>query len=249
LGLGSDTAILTGGADGGVYSTTLTTYDSLGNDIPLTLTFTKTSVPNQWAWESSVPASAGSVASGSGTLTFTSDGELPNGSNEDIEIQLDTGGTTPLSITWSLFDETGVSNGSLTGYASPSTTTFMQQDGYPSGNLQSVSIDEQGIITNVYSNGRMDFYQIALADFASYWGLAKLGKNLYQATMASGEAMPSVPGTARLGTITPSALEMSNVDLAQEFVKMITTQRAFQANSKVITTSDQLLEDLISIAR
>ena len=249
LGAGSDAVFLTGGADGGSYATTLTVFDSLGNDIPLTLTFTKTTVQNQWNWEAGIPASSGTVISGSGTFTFTSDGNLPNGTDENVQIQLDTGGTTPLVVNWSLFDDTGVTNGNLTGYASPSTTTFMNQDGYRSGNLQSISIDERGIVTGVYSNGRTDFYQIALADFPAYGGLAKLGKNLYQETMASGEAMPSVAGTARLGTISPSALEMSNVDLAQEFVKMITTQRAFQANSKVITASDELLQDLIAIVR
>jgi flagellar hook protein FlgE len=249
LGTSVNTAFLTGGADGGSYATTLSVFDSLGNEIPLTMTFTKTTVQNQWNWEASIPSSSGSVISGSGTFTFTSEGELPNGSDKDIRVQLDTGGTTPLELTWSLFDDTGVSNGSLTGYSAPSTTTFMNQDGYPSGNLQSVSIDERGIVTGVYSNGREDFYQIALADFAAYGGLAKLGKNLYQETMASGEAMPSVAGTARLGSISPSSLEMSNVDLAQEFVKMITTQRAFQANSKVITASDELLQDLIAIVR
>ncbi|HPO09246.1 MAG TPA: flagellar hook-basal body complex protein, partial [bacterium] len=90
--------------------------------------------------------------------------------------------------------------------------------------IQSVVVDERGVVTGMYSNGRMDFYQIALVDFASYAGLAKMGKNLYTETMASGEAMPGTVGSGRLGTISPNALEMSNVDLAQEFVKMITTQ-------------------------
>lgn len=249
LGVGTDSTGLTGGADGGTYATTITVYDSLGNDIPLTMTFTKTSVPNEWNWAASVPSSVGSVAAGSGTITFNSDGTLPNGADETISLNLTTGATTPLDFTWDLFADSGVSNGDLTGYASSSTTTFMRQDGYASGNLQGVVVDERGVITGLYSNGRMDFYQIALADFPSYWGLAKMGKNLYVKTMASGEAMPTPAGTGRVGSISPNALEMSNVDLAQEFVEMITTQRAFQANSKVITTSDQLLEDLINIKR
>jgi len=249
LGVGTDTITLTGGADGGTYSTTITVYDSLGNDIPLTITFEKTAVQNQWTWSASVPSSAGSVANGSGTLVFTSDGTLANGVDEVISINTTTGATSPLEITWDMFDDSGVTNGQLTSYAAPSTKTFSQQDGYPTGNLQSVVVDERGVVTGMYSNGRMDFYQIALVDFASYAGLAKMGKNLYTETMASGEAMPGTVGSGRLGTISPNALEMSNVDLAQEFVKMITTQRAFQANSKVITTSDELPEDLINIKR
>ena len=92
-------------------------------------------------------------------------------------------------------------------------------------------------------------YQIALADFPSYDGLAKLGQNLYAESLDSGQPMPGVAGNGRLGKITPSAIEMSNIDLAQEFVKMITTQRAFQANSRVITTSDEILSELINIKR
>jgi flagellar hook protein FlgE len=92
-------------------------------------------------------------------------------------------------------------------------------------------------------------YQIALADFASYSGLTKIANNLYEESGASGQPVIGVPETGTLGSISAGALEMSNVDLATEFVKMITTQRAFQANSKIITTSDELLSDLINIRR
>ena len=95
----------------------------------------------------------------------------------------------------------------------------------------------------------MPLFQVALVDFPSYYGLTKMGNNLYGASLESGAAMPGMPGTGRLGSISPSAIEMSNVDLAQEFVKMITTQRAFQANSRVITTSDEILNELINIKR
>jgi flagellar hook protein FlgE len=88
-----------------------------------------------------------------------------------------------------------------------------------------------------------------MADFPSYEGLTKMGKNLYAESLSSGQPMPGTAGNGRLGGITPMAIEMSNVDLAQEFVKMITTQRAFQANSKVITTSDEILSELINIKR
>ncbi len=111
-------------------------------------------------------------------------------------------------------------------------------------------MNESGVVTGAYSNGQMTpLYQVALADFPSYYGLSKMGNNLYAETLASGQALPGIATTGRLGSISPSAVEMSNVDLAQEFVKMITTQRAFQANSKVITTSDEILNELINIKR
>jgi flagellar hook protein FlgE len=90
---------------------------------------------------------------------------------------------------------------------------------------------------------------VVLADFPSYYGLTKMGENLYAESRASGQAMPGTPQSGRLGSISSNAIEMSNVDLAQEFVKMITTQRAFQANSRVITTSDEILNELINLKR
>ena len=116
--------------------------------------------------------------------------------------------------------------------------------------LQGISVDEEGVFTGLYSNGTMlSFAQVALADFASYSGLSKQGSNLFTSSLASGQPIISTPNTAGVGGIAPSSLEMSNVDLATEFVELITTQRAFQANSKVITTSDEVLSDLINIKR
>jgi flagellar hook protein FlgE len=90
---------------------------------------------------------------------------------------------------------------------------------------------------------------IALADFPSYEGLTKMCNNLYAESLESGQALPGVAGNGRLGNLSPGTIEMSNVDLAQEFVNMITVQRAFQANSRVITTSDEILAELINIKR
>ncbi len=105
-------------------------------------------------------------------------------------------------------------------------------------------------ITASYSNGQIvPYYQIALADFPSYHGLQKIGNNIYAESSASGQALVGTAGTGRLGSISPGTIEMSNVDLAQEFVNMITTQRAFQANSRVIAASDEILAELMNIKR
>jgi flagellar hook protein FlgE len=139
---------------------------------------------------------------------------------------------------------------STTQYANSSTTIFQDQNGFASGFLQSVNVDTEGVITGNYSNGQvLKKAQVALANFASLAGMFKEGGNVYRETTESGAPVTGVPGTNGLGTIAPNALEQSNVDLGTEFVKLITVQRAFQANSKIITTTDEMLNDLINIKR
>ena len=139
---------------------------------------------------------------------------------------------------------------STTQYASASTTVYQSADGYGAGDLQGVDVDVDGLITGVYSNGQvLPLYRLALAKFQSLQGLHKEGGNLYRETRESGPATTSLPGTNGLGSIAPNSLEQSNVDIANEFVKMITTQRGFQANSKIITVTDEMLSDLINLKR
>lgn len=239
-----------GAAVGDTYDTTVTTYDSLGNPIELTFTFTNTAA-NTWNYYVTPSTGAATPALGSeDPLVFDNTGALvtPAGTNPTITVTGLSG--ADMAITWTMLDPLGATDGSITGYAADSVKTAQTQDGYPSGMLQGISIDEDGIFTGLYSNGSMlSFAQITLADFASYSGLAKQGSNLFVSSLSSGPAIPSVPNTAGVGAIAPSSLEMSNVDLATEFVELITTQRAFQANSKVITTSDEVLSDLINIKR
>jgi len=244
-----DVNLNSGALVGDGYSTTITVYDSLGNDIPLAVDFVKTG-NNAWTWQATSPLASAITPAGPTAITFdAATGELNNGTDPTIAMTLSNGATMP-TLTWDLYDAGGVTNGDITQYASPSTTSFQTQDGYPAGMLRSVSVDEAGVVTGAYSNGQLvPLFQVALVDFPSYYGLNKMGNNLYSASLESGDAMPGIPGTGRLGSISPSSIEMSNVDLAQEFVKMITTQRAFQANSRVITTSDEILNELINIKR
>ncbi len=256
-----------GAAIGDSYTTSMTIYDSLGNAVPLTLTFTKVTgggTGREWAWEATVPATfvgAGNetiAGGGAGDiLAFDANGNLLPASGTDItftDIPFTNGADTTQDIVWDLYggstSATGATNGDVTHYANPSSTTFQYQDGYPAGVLRGIEVDDSGVVTAAYSNGQLiPVYQVALADFPSYDGLNKLGKNLYAESLSSGQPLPGVSGNGRLGSITSMAVEMSNVDLAQEFVKMITTQRAFQANSRVITTSDEILSELINLKR
>jgi len=242
LNLDSDTV------DGGEYKTSLTAYDSLGSPVDLLFTFTYDQTAGNWGWD--VDPSQGGLASLTGSpISFNASGQLvPPAANPTITIDSLNG--NDLVIDWIVLDNAGLSDGSLTSYASPSAKTAQTQDGYASGTLQGVSVDEQGVFTGLYSNGtKTPFSQLALADFASYSSLSKMGANLYASSLDSGQALVSTPGAAGLGTVTPNSLEQSNVDLASEFVDMITTQRSFQANSRVITTSDEILTELINIKR
>jgi flagellar hook protein FlgE len=248
VNLDSDTATL------GTYATTTTVYDSLGNAIPLTITFTKTGA-NAWTASPSVPptvAAAADVGMSFPDLTFDASGNLNAvaGFPPQITINNLLSAATPMTIDWGIYDATGASSGSLTQYSSPSTTTFQNQNGYPSGTLRTVDVNEFGVVTGSYSNGQLKpLFQLVMADFPSYYGLNKMGKNLYSESLESGPALFGTPQSGRLGSISTNAVEMSNVDLAAEFVKMITTQRAFQANSRVITTSDEILNELINLKR
>jgi flagellar hook protein FlgE len=239
------------------YSSSQVFYDSLGNAVPVTFTFTRVAAvaPATASWNvaATIPASAGTGAaiSAPSQIGFNALGNMITPATDaTVTLTLTNGATSPQPITWSLYNPAGPSLDDITGYASTSVTTFQTQNGYPAGSLRGVSVDELGVVTGAYSNGQMTpLYQVAMADFPSYYGLSKMGNNLYAESLASGQALPGVAQSGRLGSISPSAIEMSNVDLAQEFVKMITTQRAFQANSRVITTSDEILNELINIKR
>jgi flagellar hook protein FlgE len=259
-----DLNLSAGAAVGDTYMTAQTVFDSLGNAVPVTFTFTKTAgllagppiTSATWSVVGTVPASAGSgMTIGGGpsmTVSFDANGVMtvPAAPDQNVVVTMTNGAISPLTLQWDMYDAGGVSHGDVTGYATDSGTTFQTQNGYPAGTLRSISVNEQGIVTATYSNGEMTpMFQIALADFPSYDGLSKMGKNLYAESLASGQGLPSTAGTGRLGNVSPQSLEMSNVDLAEEFVKMITTQRAFQANAKVITTSDEILQELINIKR
>ncbi len=137
-----------------------------------------------------------------------------------------------------------------TAFAGTSSTLFQSQDGYTFGFLQNVSVNRDGILSGRYSNGvTLELYQVTLYDFLNMTGLHREGGNLFSQTLDSGEAFPGPANGNGLGSIASNSLEQSNVDLAREFVQMITTQRGFSANGKVITTTDQMLSEVIMLKR
>ncbi|MFA6011555.1 MAG: flagellar hook-basal body complex protein [Desulfobacteraceae bacterium] len=161
----------------------------------------------------------------------------------NMDIQLDMGAE---------FDGTNWSPNALstTQFATGSTTVYQTSSGYGAGSLQNISVDIDGVITGQYSNGQVTpLFRVALGDFQNTQGLFKEGGNMFSETRTSGPVITNKPGTNGLGSIAPNSLEQSNVDMAAEFVRMITTERAYQANSKIVTTVDGMLGDTIAMKR
>ncbi|MCG0274583.1 MAG: flagellar hook protein FlgE [Thermosediminibacteraceae bacterium] len=222
--------------DGTQYDIPFKVYDSLGKVHNFTITFVKDSTVdliNGNGWRYSI--SYGGSTIHSGTLVFDNNGNLSGSGNISIVLP-----NLSFDIDFS----------SITQFAKETTVDLSYQDGYPAGTLLGISIDSKGVITGVFDNGQiMELAQVALAVFDNPAGLIKAGGNTYMASNNSGQVQIGIAGTGGRGTISPGALEMSNVDLAEEFTRMIITQRGFQANSRIITVSDEMLQELVNIKR
>ena len=160
-------------------------------------------------------------------------------------------GAEPVRQTFNLnLGTVGSAVNTVTQFAEKSSTKAFKQNGYSMGYLENFKIDQSGLITGVYSNGtNRTIGQIALASFVNPAGLEKAGESTYAVTNNSGDANIGTSGIAGKGKFISGALEMSNVDLAEQFTDMIVTQRGFQANSKTIQTSDQMLQELMTLKR
>ncbi|HUV49850.1 MAG TPA: flagellar hook-basal body complex protein [Anaerolineae bacterium] len=148
------------------------------------------------------------------------------------------------------WDLVGTTAEALTGYASTSVVRALVHDGYSSGSLKSISVIADGTISGFFTNGQTsDIAQVVLADFPNTSGLKRMGKNLFGTTVDSGTAVVNKAGSAGMGDISPNSLEMSNTDIATEFINMITAQRAYQASAKIVTVTDQMMAELMNIKR
>ena len=236
-----------------LHALSITTFDSMGNPHVVTMTFTKDpTTANRWTWEAEVGGGATITGGSSGAVTFDSDGRLEtftfDGGGNSIQVDPNNGASTPLDISLDS-GNLGDING-LSQFASPSNAIAAGQDGFPMGNLQDFSIDEFGNITGFFTNGiSQTLGQVALAGFTNASGLLRSGDGMYEESGNSGAAVIGFAGVSVQSTITPGALESSNVDLSQEFTSMIVAQRGFQANARVITTADEMLSELVNIKR
>jgi flagellar hook protein FlgE len=226
-------------------STAIEVIDSLGTKQRVSFDFAKTAA-NTWSMTAFDPSGAqiGSPVA----LTFDSaTGALLTPATNPSFTFTPTGGAA--ALTFDVNFQAGTAVG-LTQFGSSSTATALSQDGQQTGYLRSFAIADDGSVSGVFSNGATKTLgKLALAAFNNPGGLIKAGGSLYRSSAASGTALAGTPGAAGRGSLAAGTLEMSNVDLAQEFTNLIIAQRGFQANSRIISASDEMLQDLVNLKR
>jgi flagellar hook protein FlgE len=252
------------------FTTSMTAYDSLGNAIQLNVYFCKNDTTNSgdsgdWTYHvmtdganvsqdaTGAATTAGTPAEvASGSLQFGQDGSLisntsinnnfcPNNAKSPQELTFNFGTGTA---------DNGTGLDGLTQYSATSAVSFVTQAGSTSGSLSTISIGQDGTITGSFTNGQTrTLGQLVIANFQAPDQLGRVGATLYTEQPTSGSATIGTPATADRGSITSGTLEQSNVDISNEFVRMIAAQRNYEANSKVLTTADSLLGELMQMKR
>jgi flagellar hook protein FlgE len=239
-------------ATGAVLTAPIQVYDSQGNTQSLTVTYTKTS-SNHWSYAVTGPSGATMGGASTGTITFDTSGAI-----SDINGAGATAAANPaLSITWgngaaaSTIDLAMVnSDGSknITQYSAASAASSSSQDGYGAGTLENLSVDQSGIISGTFTNGQvLQLAQVALSTFNNVNGLVQAGNNEWTQSLSSGSPSIGAAKEGGRGSVLGSNLELSNVDVATEFTNMILNQRGYEANSKIVTTTDQLMQDTLNM--
>jgi len=251
---GYTTGQMTSGAVTPEFQRTINVYDSQGGSQPVTLSFVKTGA-NTWAYEAAYSGSAANITGanpiGTGTVTFNSDGTMKN-----VNGASPASGTFALTIPWaastglssqSVNVNLGAVNGTsgLTQFDSASTLNGTSPDGSPFGSITGVQVSKDGTVTAQFSNGLSQaVYKVPVATFTNPDGLGQMNGDAYTATRESGAANINQANTGGAGGIAAQTLEASTVDLATEFTNLITTQRAYSASARIVTTADQMLQEL-----
>jgi len=238
------------------FTSPVTIYNSVGTEVIASIQFTKVANANQWTYN--ISTSEGTVTSGaSGSVTFDTSGQLSlvgGATAADQTIVIDySAASTPAAaqtLTWGLVGATGTTNGKLTGFAATSNNNSLVQDGFTTGTLVGLTTSSTGIISGLFNNGQTsNLFQVTLGDFLAPSGLTRQGQNLFAASADSGQVVLGNAGSGGFGSIVGQSLELSNVDLAEQFVTMIQTQQAFQASARIITTVDDLLTEAVNLVR
>ena len=236
-------------ANGESIFTSFIAYDSLGTPVQVDMTVvleSKSNTGNTWRFyaESQDDTDESPVLGTTGTLLFDNDGRLTTATGDQIRVdRTNTGALTPLQMTLDFSNVTGLTT-------EESSMVMTMQDGFGTGSLNSFSVGNDGVITGTFSNGlTRNLGQVAIATFTNPEGLVGSVNNLYMIGPNSGEAVISAPQTLGAGRIISGALELSNVDLTREFIGLITATTGFSASGRVISTSNDLLNELLMIAR
>lgn len=231
-----------------LFSVPMTIYDSLGNDYKISVEFWKTGAPasgTQWSWRINTGSPDFEADIAPQAIEFDSEGIISTGKGPvEVTFTPDTSnsGTGPFTVEFDF--------SMLTAFAADNSVKPQSVDGYASGSLVTFSVGSDGVLTGIYDNGQQQALGLmAISGFENPAGLQKVGDNMYLPTTNSGDYKAVKAGSGGVGTLNPGTLEMSNVDLSKEFTEMIITQRGFQANSRIITTSDEMLQELVSLKR
>jgi flagellar hook protein FlgE len=242
-------------AIGSTFATSAEVIDSLGSSHTVTVTYTKGS-NTSWGWSATIPAvdaggaaTAPPVSIGTGSLTFDNSGHLTAPlTNPALTLTGLTNGAANMNVKFEMLDSTGKSR--ITGFGSDSAVSTTNQDGYTSSVLKDITIGADGIVNGIFDNGQvLPLSQLALASFPNQDGLLKVKGATFLGSLISGEPSIGTAGTGGRGSVQGGSLEQSNVDIAQEFTELIVAQRGYQANSRMITTTDELYQDAINLKR
>ncbi|HET6875885.1 MAG TPA: flagellar hook-basal body complex protein, partial [Acidimicrobiales bacterium] len=264
LTVGGNLPAWSGTGAGKPVTATINAYDQLGDSIPVTLTYTPvTGTANTWTVQGTVanPAggtttdlwntaptivfdpSTGKISSITGATT-NGDGSLTLAVNN-----MPAGYAWPSGDNWNINFPAPNAQGAVTQFSGQQTFTITNQDGYSSGSLSSFSIGSDGVITGAFTNGKsLSIGELALATFSNPSGLADEGNQMYASSPNSGQANVGAPGTGGRGSLVGGALESSNVDLATQLTDLIVAQEAYQANTKVVSTTASNLQALTQMA-
>ncbi|MBW3657873.1 MAG: flagellar hook protein FlgE [Actinobacteria bacterium] len=223
-----------------VFNTSITVYDSKGEPHDIAISMTKDAADNTWSFQPSVN---GTDVGAAQTVTFNADGTLNGPGSFTLEgVDFGNGSATDQDITIDL--------GGLVQFGGSATAEARSQTGSAMGFLRSFEFGADGTVTGRFSNGQTKLLgMVAIATFNNPAGLVREGESLFTVSANSGEPIVGRPGAGDAGSLAPGSLEMSNVDLAQEFTNLIIAQRGFQANSRGITASDELLQELVNLKR
>jgi flagellar hook protein FlgE len=243
------------GSANATFSSPIQVYDSLGTSHTLTVSYTETA-PNTWTYNVTIPS--GDVTGGTGQATQVATGTLTFGTNGQLTSPASTAGVVPISVTgladgaadlsinWNLYNQNA--SGTITQFSQASANTATSQDGVSTGTLTGMSIGNNGQVVASFSNGTtQNVAQLALASVLNPSSMAELDGNNYAPTSATATPVIGMPGTGARGQITGGALEDSTVDIATEFTNLLQYERGYQANSKVISTEDQVVQQTIGL--
>lgn len=249
-----DNPATTGADESQFFSPSVSVYDSLGGEHNLTIKFNPVDTDadnhlDQWTYTAQIDGVNVPGATGSGTITFDSNGRLatPAG-NITFNLPAFANGAAAQTVEWRLYDSSN--NPVVTGFQSDSAVADLSQNGYSSGRLQSLAVDDAGIISGVFTNGQtLQLAQISVASFNAPGGLLRMGNNTYAASLGSGPAALGTANSGGRGKVASRSLELSNVDITDQFTELIITERGYQSNSRIITTTDTMMQEALQLKR